>query len=60
MKTYLHHAGTFWRARLAELSTILTVVAGAVPAALGVPAPYCWLILAAAAMQAMVPSAKQP
>jgi hypothetical protein len=57
---HLNHAITFWKARLAEASTILTLISGAIPAAVGVPSPYCWIILLAAAMQAMVPAAKQP
>jgi len=53
--TYLRHAFAYWKDRLAEISTIMTLVAGAIPAAMGVPAPYKWMILIAAAMQAMVP-----
>lgn len=56
MTIYLQHVLDFWKARLRELSTILTLVAGAIPAAVGVPAPYSYLILLAAAMQAMVPA----
>ena len=57
--SYFEHWHTFVRARLGEVSTVLTVVAGAIPAAVGVPAPYCWVILFAAAMQAMVPARQQ-
>jgi len=58
--SYFQHWRTFVRARLGEVSTVLTVVAGAIPAAVGMPSPYCWVILIAAAMQAMVPAKQRP